>query len=47
MLSSDQTGAAATLNGIFESHPDEALALVRAWIAEGARYEPFCHEPLA
>ena len=30
------TGAVATLNNIFDSQPDEALALVRAWIAEGA-----------
>jgi flagellar M-ring protein FliF len=30
------TGAVATLNNIFDSQPDEALALVRAWIAEGS-----------
>jgi flagellar M-ring protein FliF len=36
LLTNDQNSAVATLNGIFDSHPDEALALVRAWIAEGA-----------
>jgi len=40
MLANEQnaaaTGAVATLNSIFDNQPDEALALVRAWIAEGA-----------
>ncbi len=35
MLTSDQTGVVATLHGVFDTHPDEALALVRAWITEG------------
>jgi len=36
MLSNEQNGAIATLNGIFDTNPDEALALIRAWIAESA-----------
>ena len=37
LLATDQsTGAVATLNAIFDTQPDEALALVRAWIAEGS-----------
>jgi flagellar M-ring protein FliF len=36
MITNELNGAAATLNTIFDTHPDEALALVRAWIAEGA-----------
>jgi flagellar M-ring protein FliF len=37
LLATDQsTGAVATLNAIFDTPPDEALALVRAWIAEGS-----------
>jgi hypothetical protein len=38
LLLSGESGpnAVAQLNGIFDSQPDEALALVRAWIAEGA-----------
>jgi flagellar M-ring protein FliF len=35
LLTNEQSGAIATLHGIFDAHPDEALALVRAWIAEG------------
>jgi flagellar M-ring protein FliF len=36
MLSSEQSSAVSTLNGIFDTNSDEALALLRAWIAEGA-----------
>jgi flagellar M-ring protein FliF len=35
MLTNEPGSAVTTLQGIFDSHPDEALALVRAWIAEG------------
>lgn len=36
MIANELNGAGATLDAIFETHPDEALALVRSWIAEGA-----------
>jgi flagellar M-ring protein FliF len=36
MLTNEQSGAVATLAGIFDSRSDEAVALLRAWIAEGS-----------
>lgn len=36
LLTNDENRAAATLNNIFDTNPEEAVALLRAWIAEGA-----------
>jgi flagellar M-ring protein FliF len=38
LLANEQSaaGAVATLNSVFDTQPDEALALVRGWIAEGS-----------
>jgi flagellar M-ring protein FliF len=35
LLTNDENRAAATLNNIFDTNPEEAVALLRAWIAEG------------
>jgi flagellar M-ring protein FliF len=35
LLTNDENRAAATLNHIFDTNPEEAVALLRAWIAEG------------
>jgi flagellar M-ring protein FliF len=36
LLTNDENRAAATLNNIFDTNPEEAVALLKAWIAEGA-----------
>jgi flagellar biosynthesis/type III secretory pathway M-ring protein FliF/YscJ len=36
LLTNDENRAAATLNNIFDTNPEEAVALLRAWIAEGS-----------
>jgi flagellar M-ring protein FliF len=35
LLTNDENRAAATLNNIFDTNPEEAVALLRAWIGEG------------
>jgi flagellar M-ring protein FliF len=35
LLTNEENRAAATLNNIFDTNPEEAVALLRAWIAEG------------
>lgn len=35
LLTNDENRAAATLNNIFDTNPEEAVALLKAWIAEG------------
>ena len=37
LLTNDENRAAATLNNIFDTNPEEAVALLRAWIAEGTQ----------
>jgi flagellar biosynthesis/type III secretory pathway M-ring protein FliF/YscJ len=36
LLTNEENRAAATLNNIFDTNPEEAVALLKAWIAEGA-----------
>jgi flagellar M-ring protein FliF len=36
LLTNEQNSAVAMLNDVFDSNPDEALALIRGWIAESA-----------
>jgi flagellar M-ring protein FliF len=36
LLTNEDSRAGATLNNVFDNNPEEAVALLRAWIAEGA-----------